>query len=84
MRIFYENRSKLKGGGNGSEDLHIFTWDRAKKKSSELDLYDETSKIEISISVKVFDEKTAENDQNCYVAKKTHSFQTIKDIDLKF
>ena len=42
------------------------------------------SELKISFSDESYDEKTAENDQNCYVAKKTHSFQTIKDIDLKF
>ena len=36
----------------------------------ELDLYDVVSGLKISISVKSYDEKTAENYWNCYVAKK--------------
>ena len=28
-------------------------------------------------------EKTAENNRNCYVAKKEHNFKTIEDIDPK-
>ena len=43
----------------------------------------EPSEFKISISVESYDEKTAENDQNCYVAEK-RSFQTFKDIDPKF
>ena len=36
-----------------------------------------------SISVESYDEETAENYGNCYVAQKAHSFQTIKDIGSK-
>ena len=38
------------------------------------------SEFKISLSVESYDEKTAEINQNCYVAKKLFSFQTIKDI----
>ena len=47
----------------------------------ELDLSNET--IKISISVQSYDEKTAENDRNGFVAEK-HSFQTIKATNPKF
>ena len=40
------------------------------------------SEFKISIAVESYDEKTAENDQNCYV--QAHNFQAIKDIDSKF
>ena len=42
------------------------------------------SEFEIYISVKSYDENTAENDLNCYVAEQVHIFQTIKDIDPNF
>ena len=42
------------------------------------------SEIEISFSVERYDEKMLKNGQNRYIEKKVHSFQTIKDIDLKF
>ena len=42
------------------------------------------SKFKKSLSVESYDEKTAKNYQNCYVAEKNHNFQTIKDIDPKF
>ena len=44
----------------------------------------EPSEFKISIVVESYDEKTAENYRNGYVAKKAHSFQIIKDIDSKF
>ena len=42
------------------------------------------SEFKISISVKSFDEKTAENYRNSYVAESGHSFQTMKAINPKF
>ena len=42
------------------------------------------SEFKFSISVETYDEKTAENDRNCYFADKAHSFQTITDISPKF
>ena len=42
------------------------------------------SQIKIPISIESYDEKTAENYRNGYVAEKKHSFQIMKDIDLKF
>ena len=40
--------------------------------------------FKISISVESYDEKSAENDRNCYVAEKAYNLQTIKDIDPNF
>ena len=43
------------------------------------------SEFKVSISVECYDEKTAENYQNCYVVeKRIVSKQIIKDIDLNF
>ena len=42
------------------------------------------SEFKISISVQSYDEKTAENYRNYYVAQKVYSFQTIEDIDPKY
>ena len=50
---------------------------------SELNLSDEIIRIKIFLSVESYDEKTAENYRNCYVAGKAHSFKTIKDINTK-
>ena len=36
------------------------------------------------ITIKSYDENTAENYQNCYVAEKINSFQTIEYIVPKF
>ena len=41
-----------------------------KVDRSELGLSDETSEFKMSISVESYDEKTTENDRNCYVAEK--------------
>ena len=38
----------------------------------------------MSISVESYDERTTENYLNSYIAEKTHSLQTIKDINSKF
>ena len=43
-----------------------------------------SSEYKIFNSFESYNEKTAENDRNCYVAKKRFSFQTMKDIDSKF
>ena len=48
--------------------------------SSELDL---SAKFKMSISVESY-EKTAENYGYCYVARKAHNFQAVKDINPKF
>ena len=42
------------------------------------------SEFKISVSVESYNEKPAENYQNCYVAEKCNSLKTIKDIDPKF
>ena len=39
--------------------------------------------FKISIAVESFDEKTAENYRNCYIAEKRIVFQTFKDINPK-
>ena len=44
----------------------FFKWKRVDSDRSKLDLPDET--IKISILVESYDEKTAENYRNCYVA----------------
>ena len=44
----------------------------------------EPSDFKISISVASYDEKTAENYRNCYVAEKRIVYISIKDINRKF
>jgi len=42
------------------------------------------SEFKILISVESYDEKTAENYRNCYVAENSIVSKLISDIDLKF
>ena len=42
------------------------------------------SEFKIYLSFESNGEKTTEHYRNCYVAKKAHSFQTIKYIDPEF
>ena len=51
---------------------------------SELDLSNETIRIQISISFISYHEKIDKNYRICYVAEKAYNFQTIKDNDHKF
>ena len=44
----------------------------------------EPSDLKMFISVKSYDEETAENYRNCYVARKVYNFKTITYIDSKF
>ena len=57
----------------------IFFLLRNRVYSDIFELSDEIIRIQYFHSVGSYDEKTAENFQNCYVSK--HSFQTSKDID---
>ena len=69
----------LEGFQEGAcSDLMMEGSRRINSDRSKLDLSNET--IKIYISVESYDEKTAENNRNCYVAEK-RSFQTIKDLD---
>ena len=51
------------------DNKYFWIWNRVYSDRSKLDISDKSIIVQISISVESYDENTAENSWNCYVAE---------------